>query len=262
MGSTDLSLDPAPVEAAAGPRPALVQSLQRGLSVLDAVAASSVPLTCKDIAQQLGLDRTITYRLLKTLEVERLVECKASCYQLTARNVLLGNAFREQQNLRRVALPYMLNLLHHALARHPIATMALYVPVDAFVTVVEQIWPSDTQIDLILQVSSRLPIDESAAGRCILSQLPVPEVKRLIGEARFAPLEERLDLIRAAGGVDHSHNESSDVTVFSALIRDRAGQAVGAISVSGRRLEEQLSRSSDVAVQIRRAADQIGMAFR
>ena len=44
-----------------------VQSLRRGLDVLEIVADSPVPMSCKAVADAANLDRTIVHRLLKTL---------------------------------------------------------------------------------------------------------------------------------------------------------------------------------------------------
>jgi DNA-binding IclR family transcriptional regulator len=53
--------------------PPASQTLDRGLRVLELVAASARPLTTVEVAQDVGLHRSITYRMLRTLEARRLV---------------------------------------------------------------------------------------------------------------------------------------------------------------------------------------------
>lgn len=59
-------------EISAGP-PAS-QTLDRGLRALELVAASADPMTTAAVAEALGLHRSITYRMLRTLEDRRLVD--------------------------------------------------------------------------------------------------------------------------------------------------------------------------------------------
>lgn len=53
--------------------PPASQTLDRGLRVLELVAASARPLATVEVAQDVGLHRSITYRMLRTLEARRLV---------------------------------------------------------------------------------------------------------------------------------------------------------------------------------------------
>jgi DNA-binding IclR family transcriptional regulator len=49
------------------------QTLHRGLTVLELVAESPVPLTLPEVVQHAGLHRSIVYRLLRTLQDHRLI---------------------------------------------------------------------------------------------------------------------------------------------------------------------------------------------
>ena len=49
------------------------QTLDRGLRALELVAASATGLTVQDVADRLGVHRTIAHRLLATLSDHRLV---------------------------------------------------------------------------------------------------------------------------------------------------------------------------------------------
>ena len=53
--------------------PPASQTLDRGLRVLEHVAASARPLTTVEVAHDVRLHRSITYRMLRTLEARRLV---------------------------------------------------------------------------------------------------------------------------------------------------------------------------------------------
>ncbi|MFZ0166307.1 MAG: helix-turn-helix domain-containing protein, partial [Trebonia sp.] len=55
--------------AAAGPS----QTLSRGLSALELIAEADKPIGIAELSAQLGLHRSITYRMVRTLEEHRLV---------------------------------------------------------------------------------------------------------------------------------------------------------------------------------------------
>lgn len=260
--------DPGAKKAKAGAagRGTLVQSLQRGIAVLDIVAHHPHALTCKEIAAEVGIDRTITHRILRTLEVEGLVRMEAGRYMLANRCALIGNAYTDQINLRRAALPFLLNLLHRGLAKWDVSSLSLFVQVGPYVTIIEQLWPPDASLDVIMTVGSRMPIDRTASGRSFLAYATQKEVIDLIGAERAAQLAPRFEEIVASGGIDFAGDEEAHAVAgmgaVAAPIRDRHGDIVACLAASGLNLEEQLSRTSEMALLLRRAADQIGMNLR
>ena len=108
------------------------------------------------------------------------------------------------------------------------------------------------------------PIDQAASGRCVLAYLPEGKVIDLIGEARAADLAPRFAAIRDADGVDYVSAADKPpgfapgLSLVAAVIRRRDGQPVGGLIVSGTEMEQYTSRDSEVALQLLRAAKQIG----
>lgn len=253
-------------ETGSASRGAFVQSLSRGIAVLDVVASHTRALTCREIALIVGLDRTITHRILSTLRAEGLVEVDAGRYYLGARTILFGNACLDQINLRRIALPYLLNLLHNRLMDYSISTLSLFISVGPYVTSIEQLWPPTAPLDVVLSVGSKLAIESTAAGRCILAYKSPEEVEDLIGTGAASNLAERFVDIRAASGVDFASDDEPHglpgMGAVSALIRDRNGDSIASLSVAGLELDKELTRDSNIAMQLRRTADQIGLAVR
>ena len=50
-----------------------IQSLDRGLAILEAVAASSEPVPLKDLTALIGIDRSSVFRLANTLRQRRFL---------------------------------------------------------------------------------------------------------------------------------------------------------------------------------------------
>jgi DNA-binding IclR family transcriptional regulator len=89
------------------PRPS-VQTLDRGLRLLDLIARSHVPRPLAELAEQMRLHRSIVYRLLRTLQDHRLVAHTPQGYVLGTRAQSLGR--RVLPVLQRIAKPEIAKL--------------------------------------------------------------------------------------------------------------------------------------------------------
>ena len=79
------------------------QTLARGLTALQMVAASPTGLTVQQLADQVGVHRTIAYRLLSTLAQFRLVaKGEDGRYRPAAGLAVLGASF--DRNVRQLSL--------------------------------------------------------------------------------------------------------------------------------------------------------------
>src|SRR4051812_42166803 len=80
------------------------QTLDRGIRILEHLATVGTPQPVMEIAQSMGLHRSITYRLLRTLEDHELVERDAAGrYWLGLGVAALGRGVRT--DLQAAALP-------------------------------------------------------------------------------------------------------------------------------------------------------------
>jgi IclR family transcriptional regulator, KDG regulon repressor len=240
----------------------MLQSLQRGTAVLDAIASSPQRLSAKDLAARLQLDRTVVHRVLRTLEAEQFVDQADGRYGLGARTLLLGNSYLRHNPLRQASLPYQIDLLDRGFPGQPWAVSVL-IPVGAEMTLVTQIWSPTAPLDSLFGVPARLAIDQTAAGRCILAALPPSEVVALVGPEAAAQLESRFEQIRAAEYVDfvapnERGNAPMGLSALSALIRNPSGHPIAGLTLSGAALEAHINRDSPVAERLRRTARQIG----
>jgi IclR family acetate operon transcriptional repressor len=239
-----------------------LQSLQRGIAVLDLVARSSGGLTSRQITEQIDLDRTVVHRILRTLEREELLAKDGGRYVIGSRSLLLGNQFLAQFPLRAIALPYQVDLLFRTFTGRPWRS-AVLTPVGSMMVLVSEIWSPTAPLDTVLGLLYR-PIDEAASGRCVLAYMPEEDVVSLLGPSRAAELTPRLKAIREADGVDyvsqaeHPRGYAAGLSVVAAAIRRRSGEMVGSLVVSGPDLETFIARDSDVARQVLRTAKQIG----
>lgn len=244
------------------PRGLYLQSLQRGIAVLDLVARSSAGLAAREITEQVGLDRTVVHRVLRTLELDELVARDGGRFVPGPRSLLLGNQFLVHFPLRAIALPYQVDLLFRTFTGRP-WRVAVLTRAGSMMALVGEIWSPTAPLDTVLGLLYR-PIDEAASGRCVLAYLDDDHVAALLSRERADELAPRLDAIRAAGGVDyvsqadHPRGYAAGLSVVAAAIRARSGEVASSLVVSGPDLEEFTARDSEVARQVLRTAEQIG----
>ena len=155
------------------------QTLARGITALQMVAASSTGLTVQQLADQVGVHRTIAYRLLSTLTQFRLVaKGEDGRYRPAAGLAVLGASF--DRNVRQLSLPTL-----RALADDLGTTVSLLVAEGDQQVAVAVIVPSHVAYQLSFHEGSRYPLDRGAAGIALLSSLPPrPGERDLVSRAR------------------------------------------------------------------------------
>jgi DNA-binding IclR family transcriptional regulator len=246
-------------------RGSYLQSLQRGIAVLDLVASSSETLSAREISEKVGLDRTVTHRVLRTLENEELITVENGRYVLGGRALVFGNSFTARSVLRSIGLPFQIELVNRTFADRP-WRVALLIPVGNDMTLVSEVWGVTAPLDSLAGLMTR-PLDMSASGRCVLAYLSKEEQIAKIGEARAAELAPRFEAIREAGGIDFVTRDEAPAWMgpargaIAGLIRGRSGHSVGGLVVSGPELESHMSRDSDVSRRIQASAQAIGRSL-
>lgn len=138
------------------------QTLDRGLRVLTALADAPHGRTVAELAAELGVGRTVVYRLLTTLQAHNLV-VRAADGRVRLGLGVLELAHRVQPLLREAAAG-------------PLRTLAEQVGATAHLTIVDGgealavavVEPSWTDYHVAYRVGSRHPLERGAAGRAIL----------------------------------------------------------------------------------------------
>ncbi|QLL06833.1 IclR family transcriptional regulator [Mycobacterium vicinigordonae] len=148
------------------------QTLARGLTALQLVAASSAGLTMQEVADQVGVHRTIAYRLLGTLAQFKLVAKGGDGrYRPAAGLVPLGASF--DRNLRQLCLPTL-----RGLADELGTTVSLLVAEGDEQVALAVIVPTQVAYQLAFHEGSRYPLDRGAAGIALLAAMPPRAAER------------------------------------------------------------------------------------
>lgn len=155
------------------------QTLARGLNALQLVAEAPAGLTVQQVADGVGIHRTIAYRLLATLAQFRLVAKSGDGrYRPAAGLAVLGASF--DRNMRQLSVPTL-----RALADDLGTTVSLLVAEGDQQVAVAVIVPTQVAYQLAFREGSRYPLNRGAAGIALLASMPPrPEERDLVVRAR------------------------------------------------------------------------------
>lgn len=153
------------------------QTLSRGLQMLELVVSAPQPPTIAEVSAQLGVHRSIAYRILRTLEDHGLVTRDPSG-RLIGAPKLAVLAREVQQDLQSAALPEL-------------TTLANELQMSAFVAV----WGQGECITLVTvepsrghavtqRPGTRHPLDRGAPGLAVQAGMSPEEVEELTGGIR------------------------------------------------------------------------------
>jgi DNA-binding IclR family transcriptional regulator len=155
------------------------QTLDRGVRILEHLAAvgGAVPIT--ELGQVLGVHRSITYRLLRTLEDHQLVERDhVGHYRLGLG--LAGLARGVRSDLQTAALPRL-----NALVAQWGMTAFLVVRAGPEAVTVVSVEPQDAAAHVAYRPGTRHPVDRGAPGLALLiPEPPSPDDREELREAR------------------------------------------------------------------------------
>ncbi len=139
------------------------QTFDRGLRLLEIIAESRGGLTVGEAAETLGINRTIVYRLLATLEEHGLVR-RADGTRYSVGFGVLALAGNIHPSLRHVAHPVL-----RSLAEKVGATAHLTIVDGAEALAVAVVEPTRTEYHVAYRAGTRHQLEHGAAGRAILS---------------------------------------------------------------------------------------------
>ena len=155
------------------------QTLSRGLDALEFIALAETAPSIEGVAEQLGVHRSIAYRIVRTLEDHHLVhrDAAGSC-QPGVRLAALGRFARPTlQSIALVELPQLANELA--------LTCFLVVRDGDDALTLESLEPTTSQFHITYKPGIRHPIDQGAPGIAILAGGPPASNERTeITEAR------------------------------------------------------------------------------
>jgi IclR family transcriptional regulator, pca regulon regulatory protein len=161
-----------------------LQSLERGIAVIQVFSNEHPALTMSEVARLTGMTRATARRILLTLEELGLVRSDGRQFSLTPRVLSLGWAYLSSIDLWDVAMPLMEELSQRT--NESCAAATLDLPDIVFVArVPRRIMTAD------LAIGQRLPAAYTAGGRVLLAELTDDELEDFLGGAELEAFTDR-----------------------------------------------------------------------
>jgi IclR family transcriptional regulator, pca regulon regulatory protein len=159
-----------------------IESLDRGLRVLEVFGGSRQPMMLSDLAKAADLPRATARRILFTLERAGFVATDGKLFRLMPRVLVLASSYLASNHVVSVLQPALDRLSGEA---QEISSMAILDGND----VVFIARASPTRIfSSGIDIGYRLPAFCTSVGRVLLSQLPDDELAAVLDKMDLAPL--------------------------------------------------------------------------
>jgi DNA-binding IclR family transcriptional regulator len=231
-----------------------IQSVDRAVAVLKALAGKPHGCSVIDIAAETRLDRTTVHRLVRTLVASGLVESRGPTYRIGSGCLSLGAARLNTLCLREIALPYAVDLQQSVVKDRPAVVSISALATDE-VVIVDRIWTAAVPLNIIMGIGWHFPVEMTVSGRAMLSTFDDAAIAAMIGVERSQRLAPRLRVIRKREGMEWGSGEfHAGVSTLACPLIGPAGTAAGALVVAGLGMDADLDETSELAQNLRRSA--------
>jgi len=240
----------------------LIQSVSRAISILRCFDGKSL-LGLSEISRLLGLHKSTTSGIVNTLKAEGFLEQDDLTGKLRLGLGLFSLAVQARRDLTEICDPYLTALLE---LTGETVNLAVLDKLDIVYIGKKE---SSHSVRISTSVGTHLPVYCTAIGKVILAFMERSKAEAIVNQIDFKSYtsntitnkEEFFKAIEKVGseGIAYDFEEFEDgVICIASPLRNKSGETVAAISVSGptRRLDE--NTQEHVVEAIKKVTSQIG----
>jgi DNA-binding IclR family transcriptional regulator len=238
-----------------------IQSLDRGLAILEAVAGSPAPVPLKQLTDLIGIDRSSVFRLANTLRQRRfLANPKGS------NDYILGSmAWRLSRRYGRTVLGTFFHHYLQDLSATLGETSHFSVREGVEVFFIDHHMPAGQVVSVAGQTGEFAPLHCTAHGKALLADCDLAALRELLGRAPLRAYTRtslrsltRLAVVCAQVRVDGFAQDDGeyleDVSCVAAPIRDPEGEIVASVGISSPLTRLQTRGLARAAAEVKRTA--------
>ena len=217
-----------------------INSLARGLSILEAFDLANPRMGISDLSRKTGLSKSTVYRFVHTLRtLGYIIPVKdENKYTLGPKVLGLGFAVLSSLELTEVAQPYLMELSHNIKETVNLAVL------DGWRLIYVERIKTQQILNINLHVGSRLELYNTAMGRVLaafqekdwlsgyldyLQQIPEAEIYRKDGGKKLLKI---LEEARNNGFAINNEELTPGLRSVAASVRNREGKVVGAVNIA------------------------------
>lgn len=245
-----------------------VQSVARALELVEILASENREMSLTELSQLAGRPKSTVHGLLATLVAYHYVEqsARSGQYKLGIRLFELGNIVARSWNIREIALPVM-----HSLNEQLGEMVQLAIEDKGEVLYLEKV-DSTHIMRIVSEIGARLPMHCSGLGKVLLAEKSRSELRWILhkrGMRRMTSrtitsveaLEKELVEVKQQGYAVDDREIMESLRCVAAPVRNRDGDVVYAISVSGLVTSMQGEHLQKAIVLTQKAAQDISFAM-
>jgi len=245
-----------------------IQSLDRGLAILEAVAASAGPVPLRQLTDLIGIDRSSVFRLANTLRQRRFL-----AHPKDSKDYILGpTAWRLS---RRYGRP-VLGTFFHRFLQQLSATLgetshfAVREGVEVFFT--DHQSPVGQVVSVAGQTGEFAPLHCTAHGKALLADCDLPALTTLLGSAPLHVYTRRTvksvmrlarvcAQVRTDGFALDDGEYIEELRCVAAPIRDPQGEIVASVGISSPATRLHARAIPRAAAEVKKTADAISASL-
>jgi IclR family pca regulon transcriptional regulator len=228
----------------------LVQSLAKGLRILEAFTAEEPELLLSEVARRTKFDNATAFRFLNTLVmlgyVARVQNSRK--FRLTLKPLELGFNAIARMDLRDIARPLLRSLVGTV---NEAASLGVLDGTD--VIYVERVQAGLIRLGANVRVGTRIPAYASAIGYAIMSAMPRQQVRELLQasdrvklrpgmQISVAHLERKIDQAQKRGYALSDGDIVSGLRILAVPAVSGSGEALASLSVAAPSMRMPLER--------------------
>ena len=252
----------------AGSETPSIQSLGRGLSILEAVAESPEPVPLKHLTDLLGIDRSSVFRLASTLRRRQFLANPAG-----RKDYILGpSVWRLSRKYGRHMLVSFCREHVRRLTELTCETAHLGVREGIHALFIDHHAPTNRVVTVLGQTGELVPLHCSAHGKALIADFDATALVALYGDIPLEPRTRRTIVtvdqlakacarIREHGYAIDDREDTDELRCVAAPIRDRDGVIIASIGISAPTTRFPKSRFAATAQQVSEVAREISASL-
>lgn len=245
-----------------------VNAVIRALSILDLLGQANEELGVTEISHETNLHKSTVFRLLNTLALSGYIKQNPENgkYALSIHLVQLGMSVLNRIDLRRVARPYLEELLNTCGE-----AVHLGILDQGDVIYIDKI-DVDRPLTMGSRIGGKSPGYCTGLGKVLMAYLPEPELQQLVTKRKFCrftvntivepnQLLEHLARIREQGYALDDEEHELGIRCLAVPIKDHKGNVVAAVSVSGPTLRMTREKLDQITPRVIAVGQRISLAL-
>jgi DNA-binding IclR family transcriptional regulator len=245
-----------------------IQSLDRGLAILEAVAESSRPVPLKHLTDLIGIDRSSVFRLANTLRQRRFLANPDG-----SKDYILGpSAWRLSRRSGRSGLSTFSHEHLRLLTAKTGETSHLAVREGGQALFIDHHTPTGQVVSVSGQTGEFVPLYCTAHGKALLADLDLTQLKAIFGGRPLHAYSSRTTValpklakdcakIRLNGFAVDEGEYVEELRCVAAPVRDQHGVIVASVGISAPFTRFPKQRTLNTAAAVLAAAKEIAAAL-